>query len=151
VVIQIQDLMERLEGFPFDRSDWKFISKAGGGGQAVVQIWALKKSSYAVKIFLDPPPEMSERIVDEARMLEQLNYPSIVRGYGIFMPTETDRSAAIITENMKGGSLSEAIEKKGAERDESDLRDHLHREGLALSAFEGRASSRYQAEQRSVR
>jgi serine/threonine protein kinase len=96
------------------REDFTFVSKAGGGGQAVVETWRFNKTgdTYAIKIYHAPSADMSERISNEARMLMSFKFPSIVMGYGLFMPTESDRSAWIVMENMSGGSLSDAIQRK---------------------------------------
>jgi serine/threonine protein kinase len=97
-----------------ERQDFKFVERAGGGGQAVVEIWMLKTSGekYAIKIYTSPSADMCVRLGQEAEMLMRLKYPSIVRGHIFFLPTEVDRSAWIVMENMSGGSLSEAIQKK---------------------------------------
>jgi serine/threonine protein kinase len=87
------------------REDFTFVAKAGGGGQAVVEIWRFNKTgdAYAIKIYHVPSPDMSERISNEARMLMSFKFPSTVMGYDFFMPTESDRSAWIVMENMSGG------------------------------------------------
>jgi serine/threonine protein kinase len=54
---------------------------------------------------------MSERVADEAQMLTTLNHPSLVRGYGFFMPKMPDGPVVILMRNCPGGSLAEVIEK----------------------------------------
>jgi serine/threonine-protein kinase len=96
------------------RSSFEYAGALGGGAQARVDLWREKATGqlYAVKVYVNPSASDSERIAGEALILMKLEHPALVRGYDFLLPVEGDATAAIVMENMAGGSLSAAIKNK---------------------------------------
>jgi serine/threonine-protein kinase len=94
------------------------MSVAAHGAQAFVEIWRHRPTNvlYAVKIYANPSPALSERVSDEARMLMTLDHPALLHGYDMFLPAKPGESMAVTMENMVGGSLATAIAKKSLDR-----------------------------------
>jgi hypothetical protein len=89
------------------REGYSSVKVVGRGWQGFVELWVRDADGvrFAAKIFDDPQPGESSRVIDEARMLMTLKYPSLVQGYDVFLPRFLGDSVAIVMENMEGGSL----------------------------------------------
>jgi serine/threonine protein kinase len=89
------------------RDGYTSVKVVGKGGQGFVELWVRDADGvrFAAKIFEDPQPGESSRVIDEARMLMTLKYPSLVQGYDVLLPRFSGDSVALVMENMEGGSL----------------------------------------------
>jgi serine/threonine protein kinase len=86
----------------------------GNGARARVEIWRDRATGelYAWKIYTNPDPAMADRIAAEASQLIRLNYVSLVHGFYFFVPSRPGDTAVISMENMAGGSLASAIQRR---------------------------------------
>jgi serine/threonine protein kinase len=88
--------------------DFERVKRVGKGGQAIVEIWKLKRTDqlFAAKIYEEPVAEDSDRLAREVEMLTGMDHPSLVKGFGIILPKKAGDRAVILMENCSGGSLN---------------------------------------------
>jgi serine/threonine protein kinase len=96
------------------RSEFEFVREVDGGGQARVQIWRHRptRELHAWKEYVNPRPEISDRIMTEATLFMRLDHACLIHGFYFFLPSRPGESAVIGLENMEGGSLAAAIQQK---------------------------------------
>jgi serine/threonine-protein kinase len=96
------------------RESFEFVREVGQGGRARVEVWQHKSTGelYAWKVYSDPRPGVADKVATEAAMFIRLNHIALVHGFYFWLPSAPGESAVICMENMAGGSLATAIDKK---------------------------------------
>lgn len=115
---------KRFEPIPVAKYDPKKILGAGGFGVVFLCEHREMKSKLAVKsLMLEKLGGDPDRVLDEARIVGQLDSPSIIKIYDCgFMEQKSKERPYIVMEYFDGTDLFDVIEKQGA----LPLDDALH-------------------------
>ncbi|MEI8296222.1 MAG: protein kinase, partial [Alphaproteobacteria bacterium] len=107
---------KRFEPIPLSKYDIKRILGAGGFGVVFLCEHREMKSKLAVKsLMLEKLGGDPDRVLDEARIVRQLDSPSIIKIYDCgFMDQKSKERPYIVMEFFDGTDLFDVIEKQGA-------------------------------------